>query len=252
MGGKGSTRWGNHRRATCVEDALKLDVARLAPALRHDQIDGILSRSSGPEDDVASRLSFFLGPVSAAGTRLLMIDPGDNRRKQPIYLERAQRGWYRSWLFRCPSDCGRRAKKLYADRRWLKFMCRKCAGLTYRSAQQHDSRLDLARRDPVGFIQSRARAPTTLKSRMVTSFLLLDAMNTHSSGRGWSRGSVSSGSRAISQMHREFRDKWGFELADVGRTARGDRDPEDPDRPCARRFSEQIGWEELSERPSKV
>ena len=224
MGGKGSTRWRNHRRATCVEDALKLDVARLAPALRHDQIDGILSRSSGPEDDVASRLSFFLGPVSAAGTRLLMIDPGDNRRRQSIRLERAQRGWYSGWQFRCPANCGRRSRRLYALPKWMVFACRACSGLTYRSAQTHDSRLDQALRDPVGFQMARNRAPQTLHSRRVTAWLTYTALERAAKprkGRGWGRRSVSSGTRMITQMHREFRDKWGFGLADVARIARG-------------------------------
>ncbi len=223
MGGKGSTRWRNHRRATCIEDALKLDVARLAPALRHDQIDGILSRSSGPEDDVASRLSFFLGPVSAAGTRLLMIDPGDNRRKQPIHLEPAQRGWYRSWLFVCP-DCGRAVRKLYADRRWLKFMCRKCGGLTYRSAQTHDSRVDQALRDPVGFQMARDRAPQTLHSRRATAWLMFAALERRTKarkGRGWGRKSTTPWSRMAAEMRADYERRWGFPLEDSGRIARG-------------------------------
>jgi hypothetical protein len=221
MGGSGSTRWRNHQKAPRVEDTLQLDVMCLAPGLQHDQIDGELPLADSRTGEVNSQFSFSLRPLNRDGSRLLMIDPGNNRRRQPIRLERAQRGWYRSWLFVCPADCGRRARKLYALPKWMVFSCRRCGGLTYRSSQEHDSRLDLARRDLEGFIQSRSKAPKTDRSRMVTSFLLLDAMNTHSSGRGWSRGSVSSGSRAISQMHREFRDKWGFELADVGRVARG-------------------------------
>lgn len=221
MGGKNSTRWKDHQKAPLVEDALELDVMGLTPALQHDQIDGILSRSSGPEDDVASRLIFFLGPVSAAGTRLLMIDPGDNRRKQPIHLEPAQRGWYRSWLFVCPADCGRRARRLYAARQGRVFYCRCCSGLAYRSTQQHDSRLDLARRDPSGFLASRARAPKTLKSQLVTAAIAFEAQDPYRPGRSWGRKSTTSGTRAFARLRQEYIDRWGFAPEDSGRIARG-------------------------------
>lgn len=221
MGGSGSTRWKNHQKAPVIEDCHQLNVASLEPALQHDQIDGELPLTDSQTGEANGQFSFSLGPVSVAGSRRLLIDPGNNRRRQSIRLERAQRGWYRGWLFCCPSGCGRRAKKLYALPKWMVFTCRKCAGLTYASAQQHDSRRDLARRDPVGFIQSRSRAPQTANSQWVTARLAYDAQISGRPGRGWARHAVTSGSRAIDQMHQEFRDKWGFGLADVARVARG-------------------------------
>ncbi len=195
MGGFGSTRWNSHQKAPVIEDCHQLDVASLEPALKHDQIDGELPLTDNRTGEVNGQFSFSLGPVSRDGSRRLVIEPGDNRRRQSIRLEPAQRGWYRSWLFVCPTDCGRRARKLFADRRWLKFMCRKCGGLTYASAQTHDSRLDLARRDPEGFIQSRARAPRTIHSQLVTSFLALEALDPCRPGRGWGRRSTTPWSR---------------------------------------------------------
>jgi hypothetical protein len=175
VGGSGSTRWRDHQRAPCVEDALELDVVAFESALQHDQAASI-PRWTDPWGKVTDEFSFSLSPVLANGTRYLEIEPGDNRRKQSVRLERAQLGWYSGWLFRCPTDCGRRARKLFAAPQWLKFTCRKCGGLSYRTSQEHDSRLDLARRDPQGFLQSRTRAPRTEKSRMVTSFLILEAI----------------------------------------------------------------------------
>ena len=221
MGGSGSTRWKNHQKASAIEDCHLLNVAAFEPALNRDQKTGVLRWTNSQTGEVTAEFSFSLSPVSEAGTCRLAIEPTSGGRKQSFQLERTRLGWYWAWLFCCPSDCGRRTRRLYALPKWMVFACRHCGGLTYRSTQTHDSRLDLARRDPVGFIQSRAGAPKTDRSRMVTSWLVMDAMNTRRSGRGWGRHAVTSGSRAIDQMHQEFRDKWGFGLADVARVARG-------------------------------
>jgi hypothetical protein len=55
------------------------------------------------------------------------------------------------WWFCCPLSvhgvaCGRRVGKLYLHGRY--FGCRHCHGLTYRSVQEHDKRVDLLRRNP--------------------------------------------------------------------------------------------------------
>ena len=221
MGGRGSGRWRDHVKRPVVEEARQLDVAAFEPALQHDRTTGILRWTDPRTEEVAAEFVFSLGSAVEGGTRRLLIEPTSEGRKQSFQLERARLGWHPGWLFRCPSDCGRRSRRLYALPRWMTFTCRHCGGLTYRSSQQHDSRLDLARRDPVGFIQSRARAPKTDRSRMVTNWLVMDAMNTHRAGRGWGRHAVTSGTRAIAQMHQEFRDKWRFGLTDVARIARG-------------------------------
>jgi hypothetical protein len=55
------------------------------------------------------------------------------------------------WWIVCPLvrkgvPCGRRVGKLYLRGRY--FGCRHCHELTYRSAQQHDKRVDFLRRNP--------------------------------------------------------------------------------------------------------
>jgi hypothetical protein len=225
MGGTGSGRWKDHQRAPLVEDTLRLDVVAFETALRHDQITGFVYRTDGQTDDLMALLTFSLGPVSASGNRILMIDSGGTGRRQSIRLERAQRGWHSGWLFRCPTDCGRRARKLYALPRWLVFSCRQCAGLTYRSVQRHDSRLDLARRDPEGFIQARSRAPKTANSERATHWLVLEANLPHrlgrTPGRSWGQKSTNPWTRMVAQMRQDYIDRWGFPPEDAGRIARG-------------------------------
>jgi hypothetical protein len=217
MGGKGSSRWKDHQRAPLVEDARQLDVAAFAPALQHDQITGTLQRTDGQMDDLTAPLTFSLGPISVSGTRVLVIDSGDDRRKQTIRLERARLGWYSGWLFRCPTDCGRRVRKLYALPKWMVFSCRKCAGLTYRSVQQHDSRVDLARRDPEGFIESRSKAPNTTHSQIVTVFLAERAQASCRRGRGWGKKSATTLSRMAERMCQDYIDH----LEQARKVARG-------------------------------
>jgi hypothetical protein len=225
MGGIGSSRWKDHQRAPRVEDTLQLDVVAFEPALKHDQITGRLQWTDNQAGEVTAESVFSLEPVSRDGSRLLVIEATGEGRKQSVQLERAQRGWYSGWLFQCPSDCGRRARKLYALPRWMVFSCRQCAGLTYRSAQQHDSRLDLARRDPEGFIQARSLAPKTENSGMATHWLVMEAMNTHrrgrTPGRSWGRKSTTTWSRFDARMRQEYIDRWGFPPEDAGKVARG-------------------------------
>jgi hypothetical protein len=220
MGGPGSTRWKDHRKASLVEDCHQLDVSAFEPALRHNQTTGVF-KWTNPRGEVTAEFAFSLETVSQDGSRRLVIDSSDNRRKQSVLLERVQLGWYSGWLFRCPADCGRRSRRLYALPRWMTFCCRRCGGLTYRSTQQHDSRLDLARRDPEGFIQSRSRAPKTLKSQLVTASIAFEAQDPYRPGRGWGRTSTTSVTRAIEAMRQDYIDRWGFPPEDAGKVARG-------------------------------
>ena len=220
MGGTGSTRWKDHQKAPVVENAHQLNVATLDTALRHDQTTGILRWTNSQTGEVAEFI-FALGPISEAGSRRLLIEPIGGGRQQSFQLERARLGWYSGWLFHCPSDCGRRVRKLYALPKWMVFSCRQCAGLTYRSTQAHDSRLDLARRDPEGFIQSRSKAPKTANSQLVTSWLLMDAQDPYRPGRGWGKKSTTPLSRMVARWRQEYIDRWGFPPEDSGRIARG-------------------------------
>ena len=222
MGGKGSSRWKDHQKAPVVEDAHQLNATAFGPALMHDQTTGILQWTNSQTGEVTAEFVFALGPVSEHGLRCLMIEPTSGGRKQSFQLERAQQGWYSGWLFRCPSDCGRRVRKLYALPKWMTFMCRCCGGLAYRTTQQHDSRLDLARRDPEGFIQSRSRAPNTANSQLVTASIASEAQDPYRRpGRGWGRRSTTPLSRMAAQWRQEYIDRWGFPPEDAGRIARG-------------------------------
>jgi hypothetical protein len=222
MGGSGSSRWKDHQRAPLVEEARPLDVASLEPALRNDQATGILQWTDPGTEELTAEFVFALGPVSEAGTRRLVIEPTSGGRRQVVSLEPVRLGWHSGWLFRCPADCGRRARKLYALPRWMVFSCRKCGGLVYRSTQTHDSRLDLARRDPEGFVASRAKAPKTLRSQMVTASLALEAQDPYRPGRSWGRRSTTTWSRMVAQWRQDFIDRWGFPPEDAGRVARDD------------------------------
>jgi hypothetical protein len=175
MGGPGSTRWKDYQKAPVVEDCHQLDVSAFEPAFRHNQTTGVF-KWTNPRGEVTAEFAFSLGPISEDGSRALLIEPSSGGRKQSFQLQRVQRGWYSGWLFHCPSDCGRRVRKLYALPKWMVFGCRQCAGLTYRSVQQHDSRLDLALRDPWAFKMARSRAPETSNSRLVTARLTFTAL----------------------------------------------------------------------------
>jgi hypothetical protein len=221
MGGKGSTRWKDHRRAPLVEDCHQLNATTFDPAVNHDQKTGILRWTNSQTGEVTAEFSFSMGPISKTETRRLLIEPTSGGRKQAFQLGRVRQGWYRTWLFHCPANCGRRVRKLYALPKWMTFTCRQCAGLTYRSTQTHDSRLDLARRDLQGFLASRARAPQTLRSQLVTASIASDAQDPYRPGRGWGRRSTTSLSRMAARRRQEYIDKWGFPPEDSGRIARG-------------------------------
>jgi hypothetical protein len=200
-------------------------VVAFGPALRHDQIDGLLQWTDSQTVEVTAESVFSMEPVSRDGSRLLVIEPTGEGRKQSVQLERAQRGWYLGWLFRCPTDCGRRARKLYAVPLWMVFSCRTCAGLTYRSVQQHDSRLDLACRDPEGFIEARSQAPKTKNSERTTNWLVMEATLPHrlgrTPGRSWGRKSTNPWTRMVARMRQDYIDRWGFPPEEAGRIARG-------------------------------
>ena len=221
MGGPGSTRWKDHQRAPLVEDAHQLNVASLESALRHGQTTGILRWTNSQTGELTAEFIFTLGPVSEAGSRCLMIESTGGGRKQSFQLEQVQLGWYFGLLFLCLSDCGRRVRRLYALPKWMVFTCRQCAGLTYRSTQTHDSRVDLARRDPQGFVASRARAPQTLRSQLVTASIAIEAQDPYRPGRSWGRKSTTPLSRMAARWHQEYIDRWGFPPEDAGRIARG-------------------------------
>jgi hypothetical protein len=91
---------------------------------------------------------------------------------------------------------------LYLDSEGRRIGCRQCLGLTHRSVQQHDARLDQARRDPEGFAQSREHLHST-RSQLVTAHLAMAAVEVMAAprrGRGWGAGSMTSWKRAVEEV----------------------------------------------------
>jgi hypothetical protein len=159
MGGPFSGRWQGHTKADAVEDCLTLDLGQLAREKRFTPGDkGTLRWLRGeretasicytvrpPGDGLVLVLSYRCTPPGgAAGVDVEMA----------VALEALplRFGGVR-WWGRCPlvlngRPCGRRVLKLYLAPGARYFGCRRCYGLTYRSAQEHDKRVDALRRDP--------------------------------------------------------------------------------------------------------
>ncbi len=158
MGGIGSSRWELHRKATTVEDCRVLDLGLLAR--QHAFVpwyQGNLRWTSG--DRELASIGFFIRPAEHGGLILELryrLSATAEDVAIPVRIEstRPHFGGVR-WWGRCPlildgRNCHRRIGKLYLPPWGRYFGCRHCYRLAYRSAQEHDSRVDLLRRDPEG------------------------------------------------------------------------------------------------------
>jgi len=156
MGGPTSTRWNGHRRAPLVEDTPTLSLTDLRRGGLFDEPDRPLTLSWIIGDAPLARADVRLLGNADGPTGLTMdIDFADAteplRAELELVAQPCHFGGVR-WFFACPEpDCERRALKLYIDPGGRRICCRRCLGLTHRSAQQHDKPVDQARRDPVGF-----------------------------------------------------------------------------------------------------
>jgi hypothetical protein len=199
MGGTGSTRWNDHTRAPRVEDALALDFLdpQWKVAFVQPEGSGRLEWVQNGARVASQIVEFRLEPLQPDGSRRLVLESPDGT-EQRILVEPTTVGFSHRLYARCPMDCGRRARIMYLFPGRFEVGCRQCAGLQYRSAQQHDRRLDQARRDPEGFEEERQRHQS-LKSRLVTARLVFDAiemMDAPRRGRGWGRKSMTAWRRA--------------------------------------------------------
>jgi hypothetical protein len=199
--------------------ALDLRHPQWKALLARDHADGTIqwSRSGSP----SGWADFLVAPINPDGTRNLVLHRAEDEfePKQLVILGLRPAGFSAHWSAGCRS-CDRWVRTLFAVSQSDPFKCRTCSNLTYASVQKHDARSDLARRDPVGFAQSRARAPNTIHSQLVTAFLA-ERAQAYRPGRGWGKKSITSWSRMVAQVHEEFREKWGFELEEAGKVARG-------------------------------
>jgi hypothetical protein len=213
MGGPNSTRWRGYARRPLAEQAMAIDLGDRSwrSALAQTRAEGTVEWRNPQRATLRGWASYLLAPTSECGTRrnLVLDTSGDEfADKQVVELELAPAGWSDPrWLARCPDHCGRRAQKIYAANQGDEFSCWRCSGLTHRSSQQHDARLDQALRDPVGFLEARDRAPRTPHSRRVTSWLVIRAVEREvrpKTGRRWGRRSFTAWDRVIAEMRAEY------------------------------------------------
>lgn len=92
-----------------------------------------------------------------------------------------QRYWFRCPLVRDGSSCRRRVGKLYQPPGGRYFGCRTCYNLTYRSAQEHDKRVDaLIRLGPEAF--ERAMKSPKVRDSLLAIKAAFKVLDKH--GRG--------------------------------------------------------------------
>ena len=211
MSGRHNTGLRGHRRRPLVEDALCLDLLhpKWKETLRFHRISGTIEWRGQRGVVPRGWVDFHLNPIEANRSRLLVLDfnRDPEESKQRVILEETQVGISTRWLARCPKHCERRAQKIYAVHQGDRFCCWRCSGLTHRSAQQHDARIDLALRDPQGFLDARNRAPQTSHSCRVTSWLVIRAVERETrlrKGRGWGRKSITAWDRVVAEMRAEY------------------------------------------------
>jgi len=165
MGGHGSGRWKGQVKKDLVEDCLALDASRWTR-------EGILRegvwQSGGWEwrntwgKKVAS-IGYVVNtldptrPVVHLVYALTLFSGEKEEIDEPVPLQttRPHFGGVR-WWFTCPllvngKPCRRRVRKLYRPPGGRYFGCRQCCGLTYRSVQEHDRRVDALLRNPAGW-----------------------------------------------------------------------------------------------------
>jgi hypothetical protein len=165
MGGLGSTRWRGHEKATTVEQCLGLDLG----TLKHEgALDGeahVVGWRDAYSDELVcfGVVRRFLAPEPE--TLLVGIArPNEVQPQQEIELTSTRQhfGGERLW-FKC--DCGHRGYRLYLPPGAERFACTTCHQLTYRSAQEHDPRVDYYRRNPEELIRAAVFYPATPESR---------------------------------------------------------------------------------------
>ncbi len=149
MGGSGSGRWKYHEKKRTTEVCWTLDVADLPQGtLARRSPSGVLrvDRLSGIGSSVLC-VRWVLN-LEGKGPVLTLSFRPCQRVERREFIERVRLlttkphfGGARSW-FACPfsskdgEPCGRRVGKLYLPPGELRFGCRECHSLTYRSTQE--------------------------------------------------------------------------------------------------------------------
>jgi hypothetical protein len=149
MGGSNSGRWAGYVRKRLVEETPAFDLTN--PAVKR-ALEGplpVLLRTEWTpqsDDQPALECRVLLAEFTPGRRRLWFVREDDqiageeSRDPEPVELESVAMGFAPPrWFARC-SGCQRRMWKVYVldDR----VACWRCAGLTHRSAQTHDQRVD--------------------------------------------------------------------------------------------------------------
>lgn len=165
MGGPGSGNhyhWWRSRKKTVVEVCLRLDANlwmregilkanhSYFGSRRWDYPTGQHFSVSYEVNTLDSTASYLRLYYTWIWTSTQKQESADYRVR--LVTTRPQFGGLR-WWFICPRvvngrPCGRRVGKLYLPPEARHFGCRHCHKLTYRSAQEHDKRVDALRRNP--------------------------------------------------------------------------------------------------------
>ena len=151
MGGYGSGQWRLAKKTT-VEESLTLDASKLVrdgSVTDDGQTVGLL-RWCSSEETVASA-SIRSAALDRDRIELTLSYRVGGEDGGPVTMSvmleattMAVGG--RRWWMRCL--CGHRVAKLYLPPGKMRFGCRHCHDLTYRSAQEHDKRVDAFKRNP--------------------------------------------------------------------------------------------------------
>ena len=150
MGGFGSGRWGWYRKKTTVEECAVINIDQLIRA-------GLLKHSAGriewtSPNGKMNQLGYLLKPTDVPTCLYLYLSysygQGEARSQPVTLLSKPMRFGGRGWFFFCPMWCNRWVRCIYLPGQGKEFGCRSCHGLTYESAQSHDSRCDVFRRNP--------------------------------------------------------------------------------------------------------
>jgi hypothetical protein len=145
MGGPGSSRWHGYSKKRLVEDCLILSASPLKSALgRGSGEEGTLTWARNGQQFASMGIRTESSEAGLA-IRLTYSRPA---RNEPNFLDYQVRvvshpvhlGGVR-WCFLCPlasteRRCERPSTRLYLPSNELRFGCRKCLHLTYRSSQE--------------------------------------------------------------------------------------------------------------------
>jgi hypothetical protein len=148
MGGSGSGRWKYHKKKRTTEECWALEVADLPRDLLNGGTpSGVLRTLRLDGRNSVLRIRWTLQSAGESPVLTLSYRPCRKAEEReltervPLLATKPHFGGVR-WWFACPfssksrKPCGRRVGKLYLPPGELRFGCRQCHALTYKSSQE--------------------------------------------------------------------------------------------------------------------